>query len=150
MVVPQSDATLATSSTLPRSEPSDIGSAAPKGRADIPARPAARPTAAAAAMVRTAEEATPLPPPPPLPAPSRREPPPTPPRAGPATPERCPAQASPPPPGPPAPPRLCGAVPGPALKGWGFDRRNARSGVAFKPTANMKVSSILGNAVEKQ
>lgn len=62
LVVPQSDATLTTSSTLPCSEPSDSGFAAPRGFASSPCSPAARPPAPVAAMVRNDEGATPLPP----------------------------------------------------------------------------------------
>lgn len=56
MVVPQSDATLTTSNTFPCSEPSDSGSAAPSGRADMPPRPAASPRSPppVAAMASTA------------------------------------------------------------------------------------------------
>lgn len=73
VVVPQSDATLATSSTFPRSDPSDSGSAAPSGRAASPASPAIAPAAAApaAAMATTAG---PPPPPPAAAAPLRPNP----------------------------------------------------------------------------
>lgn len=40
LVVPQSEATLETSSTRPRNEPSSMGSEAPRGRTSSPASPA--------------------------------------------------------------------------------------------------------------